>query len=292
METESKIGLSVCPNCKTEGPKTKFCLNCGSPKIIEVSEKFSLNDEENDSDDVSVEVIEDEPKRDTFLSIETTLKKRRAKAPKIIKSKFKKKKLNLQTSHVKEIKDTVRKNELDPLIKENMLNLLKSIDLKIWLVDLFLKGNVEEEHFINMFGDYESRLEQCMKLRNQMMENTRNLKPIKKGLNEAQLLLAELERKKIIGDISDEEYNLKSPVYKWDINKFEKELVSKKAETAILEDFTSVMPEEDIAGMKEMAKNSLDAVEDLLKSGDINPDTAKRIKESLKKIISIFKQSR
>jgi len=189
----------------------------------------------------------------------------------------------------RQVIDVAQKYEPDPAIKGNMLDLKKSIDLILWLVDLFLKGGVEEEHFNQFFDAYEFRLEQSLKRRSQMLDNARDLKPLQKALNEAKLYLSELEKKKIIGDISDEEYDLKVPVYKWDIAKYEREIAKRNIEISILENLTQVMSEEDITEMKETAESSKGVIDDLLQSGDISPENATRIKESLEKTLAACK---
>ena len=124
--------------------------------------------------------------------------------------------------------------------------------------------------------------------RNQLLENAQNIKPFQKNFKEAKLSLSEIEKKKIIGDISDEEYNLKAPVYKWDMDNYEREIAKRRAEILVLKDLTYVMTEENIDEIKKSVKTSLGAVDDYNKSGNITSETATIIKDSLENILSKF----
>jgi hypothetical protein len=179
-------------------------------------------------------------------------------------------------------------SKVDPIVRENMLNLAKSIDLKNWLVNQLLQREIEEEQFNKLFENYEVRYQQCMMRRNQLLENAQNIKPFQKNFKEAKLFLSEIEKKKIIGDISDEEYDLKAPVYKWDMDNYEREIAKRKAEILVLKDLTYVMTEENIDEIKKSVKASLEAVDDYNKSGNITSETATIIKDSLENILSKF----
>jgi len=122
-----------------------------------------------------------------------------------------------------------------------------------------------------------------------MLESSKDIEPIQKLLKETKLHLFEIEKKKIIGDVSDEEYNLKVPVYKWDIDNYEREIAKRKSELKILEDITQVVPREEIDELKKMAKKSKKTIEDLKKSGNIGPEIATRINEVLDKTVDALK---
>lgn len=280
LQTERSMDLIRCPNCGTLGPRTKFCLNCGMEKIPEDSEAIQegpvqVPDEAVEEVEVTVEEVEV-----TGEAVEGVEKQEVE--------------VEDEVSYDEPVEEEAfdLKYELDSRVEEIMMELKRSVDLIIWLVDLYQtrarRGQMEEEHFHQFLDAYEYRLDQCLKNRSLMLEISRDLKPIETALNLAKLNLSEFERKMMIGDISDEEYGLKVPVYKWDIEKLEAEMAKRSAEIRLLEDITQVMQEEEVAELKKMANNSQNAIEELKKSKDISPETATRIKEVFKKTLDVF----
>ena len=286
MATEALIELISCPSCGIKGPKTKYCLNCGNekypnsedstPENVVVVEETSNKQEENlektkkvTKEDESDEKNDKAPSKKSQRKIQPP-KRARARRHSAINN----------ISHV-EI-------ELDPIVKDNISNLKMTIDLILWLLDLYFKGNVEEEHFISLFDSYEYRLNQCLKRREQMLESARDLVPLQKSLNKAMLQLSELEQKKIIGDISDEEYELKAPVFRWDINKYEQGIAKSKSEISALEDLTQIITDEEISDLKSTAENAKVTIGELQKSGKVSQETATRIIRAMDKMLTEY----
>jgi hypothetical protein len=179
--------------------------------------------------------------------------------------------------------------EPDPILKGVMSNLVKSISLNLWLVNKLQEGNVDEEQFNSMLSEYVNRLELSMKCREEMLDRARDLDSTERALKAAKLGLAELEMKKSIGDISEEEYRAKSPGFKWDINKHQGEISRRKGESAFLEDLRRTMSEEEMAQMKEMADKCQMEMAGLEESGELSPETSARVKESTDKILEYLK---
>ena len=279
MESELQTELVKCPNCGTLGPDTKFCLSCGTEKSIEDSEARFQDDLVQKLDE-SVDQPEEE-----FDGLEEDideLEKSEGDAMDNI--------LHDDEPSYNEFVDL--KYEIDSKVKDNMFDIKKSVDLIIRLVDLYLKESIDEEHLNQFLYSYEHRLDQCLNRSlawSLMLETSKNIEPIQKLLKETKLHLSEIEKKKMIGDISDEEYNLKVPVYKWDIDKYEGEIAKRKSELKILEDITQVVPKGEVDKLKKMAKKSKKTIEDLKKSGKIGPEIATRISEVLDKTVDALK---
>ncbi len=287
MAIEAQIELISCPNCDIKGPKTKYCLNCGNekfpnsedstPENVVVVEETSNKLEENLK---KTEEVTKEDKRDE-KNDKTPLKnsQKKIKPPKSTRAR-RQSAIKTNTSHV-EI-------ELDPIVKDNISNLKMTIDLILWLVDLYIKGNVEEENFNSLFDSYEYRLNQCLKRRDQMLESASDLEPLQKSLNKAMLQLSELEQKKIIGNISDEEYELKAPVFRWDINKYEREIAKSKSEISALEDLTQIITDEEMSDLKSTAENAKVTIGELQKSGKVSQETAARIIRAMDNTLTVY----
>jgi len=279
MESELPTELVKCPNCGTLGPNTKFCLSCGTEKSIEDSEARFQDDLVHKLDEI-VDITEEE-----FDGLEEhidEMEKSEGDAGDNI--------LHDDEPVKNEFIDL--KYELDSKVKDNMFDTKKSVDLIIWLVDLYLKESIDEEHLNQFLYSYEHRLDQCLnraRAWSLMLESSKDIEPIHKLLKETKLHLSEIEKKKIIGDISDEEYNLKVPVYKWDIDKYEREIAKRKSELQLLEDITQVVSKKEVDMLKKMAKNSKKTIEDLKKSGNIGPEIATRINEILNKTVDALK---
>jgi hypothetical protein len=291
----SLVDITKCPKCGIEGPLTKFCLSCGTLKDantedsnidipVEEENKVSVH---HDTPDQSVDATLEENtlEKDEIIYEQARKTNKPRKSHFKMKSKRNKQETKLETAHVRV---SELDSKVDPIVRENMLNLAKSIDLKNWLVNQLLQREIEEEQFNKLFENYEVRYQQCMMRRNQLLENAQNIKPFQKNFKEAKLFLSEIEKKKIIGDISDEEYDLKAPVYKWDMDNYEREIAKRKAEILVLKDLTYVMTEENIDEIKKSVKASLEAVDDYNKSGNITSETATIIKDSLENILSKF----
>jgi hypothetical protein len=292
---KSLVDLTKCPKCGIEGPLTKFCLSCGTLKDVGTEDsKIDIPiKEENKASvysgapDQSVDVILEENiiEKDEIIYEQARKTSKSRKNHVKMKSKRNEQETKLETVHVYA---SDLDSKVDPIVIENMLNLAKSIDLKNWLVNQLLQKEIEEEQFNKLFENYEIRYQQCMIRRNQMLENAQNIKPLQRIFKEAKLSLSEIEKKKIIGDISDEEYDLKAPVYKWDMDNYEHEIVKRKEEILVLKDLTHVMTEENIDEIKKSVKASLGAVDDYNKSGNITSETTTIIKHSLQNILSNF----
>ena len=286
----------VCPKCKVEGPKSQYCLYCGYPLYLKEIEPSKLGDVEGIGMEAASEPVKTEPlsgmpqAREVEEAVEVPVVE--AEKPEVIEIP---EVIEVQEEHIvydqasKQAAELATTFEVNPVVKEAMENLMRSISLRFWLVNLLLEGKIKEEHFNRLFESNKTRLKICMDRRNEMLKRARDLDSTEKALNEVKVNLAELEMKKAIGDISEKEYEAKAPAIKWDIGKYVDEISKRKIETVLLEDLTCVMSLEKIAQMKEMAANCRGAVQmcarSLEKSCNISSETASMVKTSLKETL-------
>jgi hypothetical protein len=180
----------------------------------------------------------------------------------------------------------------DPAIKEVMSKLAKNISLKIRLVDHFLNGNVKEEVFNRLFERYLAWGERLMNSRNEIVERLQfNLDSMESSLNEAKIGLEEMEIKKSIGDVSEEEYRAKLPAFRWDIEQYEDEVSRRNKEITYLCDLSAVMPPDDIKELKMRAVACHEEIDRMVEIGNIGADTAASIKISLKDASACLEQT-
>ncbi len=282
MAIDTQIDLISCPSCGIEGPKTKYCLKCGNEKLPKSEDNFQENVEAVDE---TLNMLEENLKK---MEDDCDEKKGKAPSKKSQKKKKSSKPRRAPKPSVMKTNTSTDEIELDPIVKDNISNLNMTSDLITWLVDLYLNGNVEEENFISLFDSYEYQLNQCLKRREQILESARDLQPLQKSLNKAVLQLSEIEQKKIIGAISDEEYELKSPVYRWDINKFEREIAKNKSEISALEDLSQIISDEDISDLRSTAENAKDTIGELQESGKVSQETATRITRVMDDMLTAY----
>jgi hypothetical protein len=181
--------------------------------------------------------------------------------------------------------------QTDSSMKGLTKDLMNGMSLKLWSINLLLEGRVNEDHFNRLFDNYQARLEQSTRRRNELLERASDLGSIETALNEARVGLGELEIRKSIGDLREGEYEAKAPAYNWDILHYEEELSKRNKEIALLEDLTRAVPSEEIANMKEMAEKAGGALDDLKRSGKISSETASKIKTTLDETKAFLKDT-
>jgi hypothetical protein len=180
--------------------------------------------------------------------------------------------------------------EPDPVIREVMENLAKNISMKIKLVYLLKQGGVKTEIFRKLFDNYITRGDLLMNSRSEMLERVRyDLGLMERALQEASKGLEELEIRKTIDDISDEEYNAKAPGYQWDIRQYKDDVGKKKAEIYYLEDITRVMSSEDIENLVNIGEGSFEALDKLVETDELNSDSVTRIRVSLEEALACIR---
>jgi len=296
MQIETREELIICPKCHKEGPDSMYCLNCGYPLYQEKAGES----EPKKTDDVGAGVASETVGAEQLSEIVTETEEHRASKEDADEIETEKPE-NIESPEVMEAQDELVEepftkrvvklastSEPDSiaLAREVMENLIKNISLKLWLVNLLQQGKVREEQFNRLFDGYSNRFKLSMNRRKEMLKRARDLEPIVKALNEASVNLSELEMKKTIGDISDEEYQVKAPAFKWDISKHEKEISVRKREIEFLVDLTLTTSTEKISRMKEMTENCYGVMESLEKSCDISSETATKVKMSLEEILT------
>jgi hypothetical protein len=294
----------VCPNCKMEGPKTMYCLNCGYPLFQQ--ELDSSPQEERDEVKIEVEaeppLVEETPNltkepSTTELgeeatavadepSAELTAVEANEEPPEVVEVEEE------AVPEPSEIVDEPLSFVPEPVVKQVMEDLKKSISLKLWIVDLFQDDKVKEDHFRRIFDGYVARTDQCMSRRNEMLNRARDVNDLEKALNEAKVGLGELEIRRSIGDAPDDEYQAKAPSFRWDIKNYESEIARRGGEIAFLEDLTNVMTEEEVSRMREMADKTVGALDKLASSGKVSQETFNKVKESLEETLESLKELR
>jgi hypothetical protein len=174
----------------------------------------------------------------------------------------------------------------DPLTKEVMENLGKNITLKIRLVRLLRDGQVKEETFKKLFDSY---VEQGRIWVSRRDDSVRRFKADIERMDEALVTARKdfelLEIRRNIGDADDEEYKVKAPAYKWDIEHLEEEIKNRKGGILYVANLRKLVPEEEIVELEKMADTDyaeLDKIE------EITAETIAKMKETLAESLNIL----
>jgi len=178
---------------------------------------------------------------------------------------------------------------VDPTMREAQTNLLNAISLQLWLIKLLQDGRVHEEQFLKMHRKYEAQMDQFMSRRKEMLEEAQNLDLIR-NLNEVKIYSDELKKKRELGIISEEEYEVKARSFDWEINHLNEEIYSQEAKIEFLKDVSHGKSLEEIFNAKTKAEDYEKALGSLIISGDINPEEIIVAKKSLDKILDYFKE--
>ena len=167
----------------------------------------------------------------------------------------------------------------DPLTKEIMDNLAKNITLKVRLVRLLRDNAVKEETFRKLFDSYVDQGRLWVSRRDDII--TRFRADMERMENEFVIARKDfelLEIRKNIGDAGDDEYSVKAPAYKWDIEHLDTEINSCKGGIQYMVNLKSLVPGEEVAELETLGQadySDLDNIE------GVTSDTIARMKETL-----------
>ena len=174
----------------------------------------------------------------------------------------------------------------DPLTKEVMMSLAKSLAMEIKLVKLFRDGKMKEETFARLFEKYADEAKLWIDKREEMMGKlAAEIDGMQETYDKSNGELELLEIRKFIGDASEEEYTAKVSGYTWDVEHLDEEIAGNRKEIAYLEDLGKVMPPEELVTLREMAGlqyNTLDAIQ------AEDEELLAKIKDSLYKAINVL----
>lgn len=172
----------------------------------------------------------------------------------------------------------------DPLTKEVMDNLAKNITLKIRLVKLLKDNQVKEETFKKLFDSYVEQGKIWVSRRDEIIKRfNADIDRMENALVTARKDHELLEIRKSIGDADDEEYVVKAPAYKWDIEHLDKEIKNRKGGIVYVADLKTMVPEVEIHELTRMAETDfgeLDTIE------NVSSDTIAGIKETLTEAVN------
>lgn len=308
----------TCPNCRMKSPNAMYCLNCGYPLFTDESDQEPAKEPAKEEPAKAEPAMEDpvkkepakppQPERRADFSLDEVKEEIKKWSITPVKSKAEERpperlvRVDKIPKRVAKPTNAIKPRPVEPshhpvrreleavpgvdIIKAVMEELMKSISLELWLVDLLKEGKIDERNFLRRFEVYEARSRQCMNRRNEILAHARDLEAQERALNDARVGLQELEMRKTLGDVKRGEYEVKAPALKWDIDNYEEELAQRRREIANLENVTWLVPQEEFARMKNTADECLRSMDALAKSNGVSSRTATLVKDTLSSTLS------
>jgi hypothetical protein len=167
----------------------------------------------------------------------------------------------------------------DPLTKEVMESLAKNITLKIRLVRLLRENQVKEETFKKLFDSYVEQGRLWVSRRDEIIKRFKaDIGRMEDELVTARKDFELLEIRKNIGDASEQEYSVKAPAYKWDIENLDNEIKNTRGGIQYVINLKGLIPDEEIAELKAMDESGYSELDEI---EGVSPETIAQMKESL-----------
>jgi hypothetical protein len=172
----------------------------------------------------------------------------------------------------------------DPLTREVMDSLAKNITLKIRLIRLLRDNAVKEETFKKLFDSYVDQGRLWVSRRDEIIRRfNSDLERMEKEVISARKDFELLEIRKNIGDAGEEEYGVKAPAYKWDIEHLDSEIKNSKGGIQYMINLQLLVPGEEVEELENLAQSDfseLDTIE------GVSPDTIVKMKETLSEALN------
>jgi len=169
------------------------------------------------------------------------------------------------------------------LINNNEIKKLATIIVK--LTKLLLEEKMSLEEFNKISPKYDNKLQSSLELRglyNKKIqeESMINIKELENVLEKKELISV----RKQIGDIQDEEYDLKMAAVNWDINKINKKIEYLKKGLNLLQTLSHHIEAEDSNYINQLAQDNYKAI----KNTKLDADSKKRVMSNIKAISLII----
>ena len=171
-------------------------------------------------------------------------------------------------------------------MKELQTNIFKNISLKLWLVNLLFNGKILEDQFNDMLEEYDCKIRELVNRRKVVLHaNNEDFVSLNTELNKSKIFLAEIEKRKEISYISEEEYLVKKRKFEWEINHYQNDISIRTEVLSFLENPYNTISRKKYNEMKQEAKRRLENIDNLNTSDNISFNTIKKIKISMEDIV-------
>ena len=175
--------------------------------------------------------------------------------------------------------------DLRESIQTNNNEIKKLATIIVKLTKLLLEEKMPQEEFNKILPKYDNKLQSSLELRglyNKKIqeESMINIKELENVLEKKEIISV----KKQIGDMQDEEYNLKIAAVNWDINKINKKIEYLKKGLNLLQTLPHLIEAEDSNYIDQLAQDNYKAI----KNTKLDADSKKRVMNNIKAISLII----
>jgi hypothetical protein len=196
------------------------------------------------------------------------------------------------SAEVSKMLDSYEENTITPayvpdsLTKDLMESIAKNLTLKIRLVNILREGKMKEETFDRLYRGYVEEGQIWISRREEIIKKLIiEIDEMEETYANSVEALELLEVKRGIGETLEDEYLAKMPGYRWDVDHLDFEIGKKKNRLAYLEAINSVLPNDIIIELKELASTQYNTIESLEVT---NEEIIAYIKSSLYDAIKIL----
>jgi hypothetical protein len=157
----------------------------------------------------------------------------------------------------------------DSITKDLMESIAKNLTLKIRLVNILREGKIKEESFDKLYKGYLEEGQIWVNVRDELIKKlVKEIDEMEETYTNSVQALELLEARRGIGEISEDEYLTKMPGYRWDVDHLEFEVGKKRNRLAYLEEISSVLTDDQISELRELAGTMYNTIESLEVSND------------------------
>ncbi len=171
-------------------------------------------------------------------------------------------------------------------IKELQTNIFVKISLKLWLIKLLIDGKIYEDQFNDMLEEYDCKIRELVNRRKVVLHaNNEDFVSLNTELNKLKIFFAEIEKRKEIGYISEEEYLVKKRKFEWEITHYQNKISIRTEVLSFLENPYNTISSKKYNEMKQEAKRCLENIDNLNTSDKISFNTIKKTKISMENLV-------
>jgi len=174
----------------------------------------------------------------------------------------------------------------DDYMRDVVEHVAKNLALKVRLAKLFREGDMKEETFKKLFTSYIEDGNAWNTRREELhTEVSEEIDRVGGNFAAAEDALELLEVRKTIGDASEEEYNVKLPAIKWELNNHDSILSESQKKLVYLEDIGKVLPEKELKELQETASTQYNTIDALQVEDE---DLLAKVKDSLYEALKLL----
>ncbi|MHA2162992.1 MAG: hypothetical protein ACXABF_11265 [Candidatus Thorarchaeota archaeon] len=294
-----EMEMVTCPRCKGDVPSSIYCGACGCPLEVE-SAKDTEGSGENHFDLESLKEIQGEiesqkmeesasraPVEKESLTMIQGSDAMKAQSPKdtldALDTRF-----HAGPESPRKVLSAEAAGNLGPVIDKLATELFNSAYLELWSVSLFRRDEMDENQFLKVFEGYRDRLDRCIGIRDDLLNQIRDLGTHDVKVREARIELDKLDVRKSLGDLHEGEYQAMVPALRWTIDHYEVEAERRQNRIALLEDPLSLMSAEKVREVAVMAEEGVELLREVEAFARISPGTAAMVRDSVKMIQGIL----